>query len=243
MVKHFWRSFIGLVFALFVFTIFSWFYIAVHWSHSGAPTTVTRWILPTEAPSIWNLVTLGHTGSFIGPVLVLLVQVWMTGGFYGTLIRANTGEISNATTFASDGFRSFGRLLLWNLLWAAVALAVLGLDTAVPAFAVGLNILIVICRFGFLFVDVALVAERDIRYAVQNGLACLLQGWLAMLPFAVVLLVMTDAGSQIAQRSNSAGLVVTAVVYVAATAWVLHMVAARYLYLSQWEERQAAQTA
>jgi len=243
LVKQFWRSFTGLLVLLLAFSVLSWTYIVAHFSHLAVQSAATRWILPTEAPSIWNLVTLGHTGSFIVPVLVLLVEVWLTGGFYGTLIRANTGEVSNATTFISDGFRCFWRLLLWNLLWAAIALAVVGIDTALPAFAIGLNVLVVLIRFACLFVDIALVAERDVRYALQNAVSCLLQGWLAMLPFAVVLMIVTNAGSQLAQRANAAGLMITAVVYVAATAWILHMVTARYLYISHWTERQAAQAA
>ncbi|MCL6549187.1 MAG: hypothetical protein K6T30_09805 [Alicyclobacillus sp.] len=243
MARRFWRAFIGLACLLTAFTALSWMYIVTHEWQAGSAAASGRLVLPTDVPSMWNLVALGKSGSFLVPVVVLVVQVWLTGGFYGTLIRANAGLESNAVTFASDGFRVFWRLLLWNLLWSAAALVVLGFHQVLPVFAAGLNIVFLLLRFACLFVDVALVAERDVRFALQSGIGSLFQSWLAMLPFAVVLFLLTGTGSALAASVNGMGLLAVAVVYVVAVAWVLHMVTSRYLYVSNWWTRQQAQAA
>lgn len=194
--------------------------------------------MPTEAPSIWNLVQPGNTKQWLGPIIVLIVQVWLTGGFYGTLIRANTGEASNVPTFIVDSFRSFGKLLLWNLLWAAAAVVVIGLNRALPAFGPALNILIFLLRFVFLFGDIALVAEQNARYALTLAPKLVLSQWLVMLPFAIVMVIVTDAGRWLVGISPGVLGLIIAIIYAVVMTWVLHMIVARYLMFSNWTARR-----
>lgn len=240
LLKRFWRSFIGLVLFLLVIDVLSWIYIVTHLTLQVAQSGILgRLVLPTEAPSIWNLIQPGNTKDWLAPFLVLVVQVWLTGGFYGTLVRANTNEQVNTATFAVDGFRSFGKLLLWNLLWAAVSIVVLGVGRGLPAFGPGLGILVLLLRFVFMFGDIALVAEKDPRYALKLAPNLLLQQWLVMLPFAIVIIVLTDLARWLSGVIGSGLLIVVAGVYTIAIAWTLHMVVARYLYFSKWMERSA----
>lgn len=240
LLKRFWRSFIGLVLFLLVVDVLSWIYIVTHLTLQVAPTGILgRLVLPTEAPSIWNLIQPGNTKDWLPPFVVLIVQVWLTGGFYGTLIRANTNEQVNTATFIVDGSRTFVKLLLWNLLWAAVSMVVLGVSRGLPAFAPGLGILVLLLRFAFMFGDIALVAEKDPRYALKLAPSLLIQQWLVMLPLAIVIIVLTDLGRWLSGSTSSGLLVVVAGVYSIAVAWTLHMVVARYLYFSKWMERSA----
>lgn len=244
MVRKFWRSFALLALILCLFSLFSWLYIVSYLQADASSHAVLRGlVLSPEAPSIWNLVSPPRKGSFVGPVLVLLLQVWLTGGFYGSLIRANAGDDVNVTTWTSDGFRSFWRLLLWNLLWAAVSLVVLGISQALPAFGPAFLILVLVLRFLFLFGDVSLVAERDVRFALQTALRSLMRGFLAMIPFAVVLIILTDAGRMLLSQGGALYPLVVSLAYTVLTAWVLHMVTARYLFLSNWHERRGAMAA
>lgn len=239
LVRRFWNTFISLAVLLAVVDVLSWLYIVSHLTLqvlSGG--LVSRLMLPTEAPSIWNLVQPGNTKYWLGPILVLVIQVWLTGGIYGTLIRANTNEPTNGNTFIVDGFRSFGKLLLWNLLWAAAAIVVMGVGRIMPPLAAALDVLILILRFVFLFAEIALVAERDARYAIKLAASLLVERWLIMLPFGVGLILLTDVTRWLMTITPSFVMLLIAIVYSVVTVWVLHMIVARYLFFSNWVTRR-----
>lgn len=239
LVRRFWLSFISLVIFLLVVDVVSWLYIVTHLTLQVAGSGLgDSFVLPTEAPSIWSFIQPGTTKDWLAPILVLVVQVWLTGGFYGTLIRMNTSEQVSPTNFVYDAFRSFGKLLLWNLLWAAAAVAVVGLNRVLPAFGPALFVLLLVLRFVFLFGNIALVAERDPRYALKLAPNLLISRWLTMLPYAIVLVLLGDLGRRLSGILSHHGTLFIAAIYTVLAAWVLHMVVARYLVFSRWNERR-----
>jgi hypothetical protein len=239
LVRRFWRSFISLVLFLIVVDVISWFYIVTHLTLQVASGGLLgSFVLPVDAPSVWSFIQPGITKNWLAPLIVLVAQVWLTGGFYGTLVRMNTSEAVSPTNFVFDGFRSFGKLLLWNLLWAAAAVAVVGLNRALPAFGPALFVLLLVLRFVFLFGNIGLVAERDARYALRLAASLLLSRWLTMLPYAIVLVFLADVARRLSGIVSGVGILVIAALYTVMAAWVLHMVTARYLAFSGWSERR-----
>ncbi|MCL6626593.1 MAG: hypothetical protein K6T68_08430, partial [Alicyclobacillus shizuokensis] len=202
--------------------------------------------LPTDFPSLWDLVSPSpQAASWAAPVAVLLVQVLLSGGLYGSLLRANLTSTVSPGSFLSDALRSFWRLLWWNLLWAALYL-VLGtlssLGRGLPKADIVFGLPVLILRFLFLFADAALVAERRVAAltAIARAARALLAGFVPMLPYAVSLALLADAGTAVAPRLSHAGLLAAGIVYSLVVTWLLHMVTARYLYFSAWRSAPAS---
>ncbi|MCL6548313.1 MAG: hypothetical protein K6T30_05330 [Alicyclobacillus sp.] len=240
MVHRFWRGMAALAALGVVFTSLSWFYLqATHWPLMTPGNVGTLLKLPTDFPSLWSfaLPAADQTrgAAWFAPVMVLLIQTLLTGGMYGTLIRLNTGQPASVRSFAADGVRSFGRLLLWSLAWTAATSLALGLGrllgqgTLVPAW------LLLAARYLFLFADVALVSEQHtgMANALRIAARSLLTGALPMLPLAVLLTLITGGALYASSLFPPAGVWALAVVYVLVSLWLLHMVTARYLYFSR----------
>ncbi|MCL6592651.1 MAG: hypothetical protein K6T31_01625 [Alicyclobacillus sp.] len=237
--RRFWRAFAALAALACAFSGLSWLFLTG--AHVPLLAPAHRWLLfnlPTLMPSLWNIVLPGQTLGGWAPLAVLLVQVFFTGGFYGVLVRVNTGQPVSLRSYTADAVHSFGRLLLWNMLWTAMTLALAGMGTAWPATATLLAVLLWLARFVFLFADAALVCEPDFRTALRNAAAALFAGFLPMLPLAVVLTVLTGAGLALTASAPPLAFAALTLLYVVACVWLLHMVTARYLYFSAWQERQ-----
>ncbi|MCL6636591.1 MAG: hypothetical protein K6T26_01470 [Alicyclobacillus sp.] len=241
--QRFWRAFTALAGLACAFSGLSWMFLAAAHVPLLAPTQRLLLLnLPTLIPSLWNIVLPGQTLGAWAPLAVLLVQVFFTGGFYGVLVRVNTGQPVSPRSFVADAVHSFGRLLVWHGLWTAITLALAGTGTAWPATATLLAVLLWLARFVFLFADAALVCEPDFRTALRTATAALFAGFLPMLPLAVVLTVLTGAGLALAALAPPLAFAGLTLFYVVASVWLLHMVTARYLYFSAWQERQTAVT-
>ncbi|SFU97404.1 hypothetical protein [Alicyclobacillus macrosporangiidus] len=238
MVQRFWRAFLSLAALAAAFSAVSW--VCLRWAHVGLSAPGGRLqllTLPTGFPSLWNFIHPATGVHWVFPLLVLLVQVFLTGGFYGVLVRVDTGQPAGLSTFLADAARSFWRLLTWNLLWTALGLTAVGIAQALPALATLLSVGVLLARFVFLFGDVALVCEPAMREAIRSAAEALLHGFAPMLPFGAVMAASTGACLAISAQLPGWGLLALGVVYSVFMAWVLHMVAARYLYFSRWEER------
>ena len=144
--------------------------------------------LPTSIPSIWNIIRPSTNISWLSPFVVLLVQVFLTGGFYGSLVRVNTRQAVSPTTFLHDAAHSFWRLFLWYLLWTGINLLLVGVVRVFPQMNVTLTVLVLLLRYLFLFADVALVSERNIPLAFQLAVGTMLSGLVTMLPYGVLLI-------------------------------------------------------
>lgn len=175
--------------------------------------------------------------SWIAPLVVLIVQVFLTGGFYGWLIRANTRRAVTPGTFVVDAARSFWRLFLWYMLWTGIGILVAGIDRVFPQMNFTLAAVLLLLRYMFLFVDMALVSERNIREAFQSAVSAMFSNFVGMLPFGILLILVTSVALSVSTMMNWLALLGLSVVYGAVMAWLLHMVVARYLYFSDWEAR------
>ncbi|MCL6517172.1 hypothetical protein, partial [Alicyclobacillus sp.] len=149
----------------------------------------------------------------------------------------NTGKAAGLSTFLADAGRSFWRLLTWNLLWTALGLTAVGIAQALPALSALLSVGILLARFVFLFGDAALVCEPAMREALRSAALALMSGFVPMLPFAAAIALVTGACLAAAALVPGWALLVLGVAYSVAMCWILHMVTARYLFYSRWEER------
>ncbi|WP_026961569.1 hypothetical protein [Alicyclobacillus herbarius] len=241
MLQSFWRTMTGLFLTVALFTLLSGlalFLLHVPLRPPNSAMAIAH--LPTGFPSIWDLISPSpDVKGWMGPAAVLLAQVLLSGGLYGSLVRANLATPVRPASFLSDALRSFWRLLWWNLLWAALYL-VLGtlssLGRGLPRADLIFGIPLLILRFLFLFGDVALVAERQLgAFAALNQAArALLAGFVPMLPYAVSLTLLADVGTAVAPSLSRTGLLAAGLVYSLAVTWLLHMVTARYLHFSLW---------
>lgn len=191
--------------------------------------------LPTEYPSIWDFSTPGKASSWVAPAFVFVLQAWLTAGFYGTLIRLNTRNDVSLATFIVDASRAFWRLFLWTFLWNGFYMFVLSLSGVAPRLAVPLAAFTFMLRFIFLFSNAALVYDRQtsIRSALQTSIRALVTGLLPMLPYAVVIALMSNLAFYAAAHSSFYMTLIISIVYGIAMTWVLHLIVARYLYFSR----------
>ncbi|MCL6517509.1 hypothetical protein, partial [Alicyclobacillus sp.] len=114
MVQRFWRAFGALAALAAAFSALSWLFL--RWLDIGIAPPGGRLqllTLPTDFPAIWNFIHPATGVHWSLPFLVLVIQVFLTGGFYGVLIRVNTGKAAGLSTFLADAGRSFWRLLTW----------------------------------------------------------------------------------------------------------------------------------
>ena len=238
LVQNFWRILTGLALVVLGFTILSWAYLVAAGINVTTPASRAQLLtLPTSIPSIWNIVHPTTTITWLAPFVVLLVQVFLTGGFYGTLVRANTGQAAGPGSFLLDAGRSFIRLFLWNVLWAGVSLLLSGIVQVFPEVHVTLLLLLLVARFLFLFVDLALVCERTVDAALRTALATLFNHLLAMLPYTVLLSFLTGLLLSVSASLQPTLVLLAGLLYALATTWILHMVVARYLVFSDWRSR------
>jgi hypothetical protein len=237
LVQRFWRALIGLFVLVILYTSLSWYYLYTNHTLLSVPTSKAQLLsISTGIPSIWDFIRPSVSGWTL-PLVILIVQVFLTGGFYGILIRANTGQEANPFSFISDAMRSFWRLLLWNVLWTAIALLVIGITRGVPQLGLVFTILVLIVRYLFLFGDIALVCERDIRFAFKSAVSALMNGVVPMIPFALVMMLLSGIAVSLTGATVSGTVWLIAIIYGVATTWVLHMVVARYLFYSEWQSR------
>jgi hypothetical protein len=227
-----------------LFTCASWFYLhafGIPLVQPNAAMAVAN--LPTDFPSIWHIVSPSPTAtSWLAPLLILLIQVFLTGGLYGSLVRANLGQAVGAASFVSDGLRSFWRLVAWNLLWTALYLvlgAISGLGRGLPQAPLVFGIPVLILRFIFLFSDVALVCEQQssVSSALRRSVRALFTNFVPMIPYAIALTLLSDIAVSLSTRVGPSLLLAIGLVYTLAVTWLLHMLTARYLYFSQWTTR------
>jgi hypothetical protein len=237
-IHQFWRSILGLMLVCTVFTAVSWWYLVSTDIVLTAPAIREQLLsLPTSIPSIWNIIRPSTNISWLSPFVVLLVQVFLTGGFYGSLVRINTRQAVSLTTFLHDAARSFWRLFLWYLLWTGINILLAGVVRVFPQMNVTLTVLVLLLRYLFLFADVALVSERNIPLAFQSAVGTLLSSVMAMLPYGVLLVFLTGFSLSLSIHVSWFGLAGLAVAYGIAVTWLLHMVVARYVYFSNWADR------
>jgi hypothetical protein len=223
-----------------LYTCLSWWYL---WSnhmmflqsHSLFPA------LTMQIPSIWSFIQPSNVSSWIAPITVFVLQVWLTGGFYGTLARINMGQSASVGTFVVDSMRSFMRLLLWYFFWDACYVFVAEISRVSRSYGLFAAAVALIARYIFLFGDIALVCEGQatIRQAIRTALRSLTGGLVPMLPFGIAVAFVTDAAMTSAGRLSAPGVLFIAVIYAVVMTWLYHMVVARYLYLSNWITRQA----
>lgn len=237
MIRHFWQTILSLYFTTLVASIL--FILALHLEHlvfvqpSSAFQLLT---LPNSLPSVWNIVQPAQLTSWVAPVVLLLLQTWLSGGFYGSLIRINTRHHASVASFVADAMRSFWRLLLWYILWDSLALTLAGLINALPMFNITLTLVFLVCSYVLFFVPIGLVAEQatSIRQTVATSIRALLDGFLAMLPYAGLMVLVTASGLAFSSRVTRSGLLLLLVGYLAIMTWLWHMVIARYLLFSNW---------
>jgi hypothetical protein len=236
--NRFWSIFSSLTAITVIFTLVSWIYITTQTHLTGPKSSSDLLTLPTRIPSIWNIVRPNATGWWLAPLIVLIIQIILTGGLYGTLVRVNTRQVPSISSFISDAVRNFGRLLLWNLLWTALSIALIGTGRGYPSLSSTLAGIVVALRFVFLFADVALVSERSIPYAIKSAVATLFNRVISMIPYAVVIAVLSGAAFSASTVLSSPLLLVVSAIYCAIMTFILHMITARYLVFSGWFERQ-----
>lgn len=242
LVQRFWRAVTGLFILVTLYTSLSWYYLYTNHTLLFVPTNKAQFLsITTGIPSIWDFVRPNTVGWTL-PLLILIVQVFLTGGFYGTLVRANTGQDANPFSFLADALRSFWRLLLWNALWTAIAVLVSGITRVVPQLGLAVTLIVLLTRFLFLFGDIALVCEQDIRFAFTSAVRSLINGLVPMIPFALVMMLCSGFAVSLTGVTVTGALLLTAIVYGIAMTWVLHMVVARYLFYSKWQSRNHVAT-
>ena len=206
--------------------------------------------LPTGFPSLWSIIRPAHFSGWIIPLLSLFLQTWLTGGYLGSLVRINTGQVVSVASFIADALRTFSRLLLWNLLWDAAALAVAVVSAPARGFGVtngplpgnlpGVTVtvawLFLAARYALFFAPIALVAEQGatMRQALATSIRALLNGFLPMLPYAGLMLIATASALSVSALLPHWGLFLVSLVYLAIMTWLWHMVVARYLWFSNW---------
>ena len=246
MVRRFWQSMAGLALVVLVFTLLSYLYLVLNLVPLfGKTTGLASLNLPTVFPSLWDILRPKTTSVVLAPFIVLLSQVFLTGGLYGSLLRLNAKQPLPAASFLADGLRSFFRLLLWNLLWTfAIPLFVVGIDGLASPIGEALTVVLVIARFLFLFADVALVSEhhRTMRESLRGAFAILVNHWLTMLPFGVVMIILSSLCTALLVH---VGLSITGfligIVYSVAMLWLLHLVVARYLFYGHERDRGSSE--
>jgi hypothetical protein len=237
-VRQFWRTFFGLVLISTVFTALSWWYLITSDVVLTQPVTKSQVLsLPTSIPSIWNIIRPSTNITWFAPFVVLVAQVFLTGGFYGSLVRANTGQPATPATFLHDASRSFWRLFLWYLLWTGLNILLAGVVRVFPQMNITATVLVLLLRYVFLFGDVALVSERNVGFALRSAVGALLSGVAAMLPYGVMLIVATSAALSLSTSISWLTLLGVAVLYGVVASWLLHMVVARYLFFTNWAVR------
>lgn len=236
MVQTFWRTFASLVIVVMVFSGFSWIYIILHHIALSRVSGVLPLLnLPTGFPSIWNVVHPADTQSSFAPFVVLFLQVYLTGGLLGTLLRVNSYQTPTSSSFVADGLRAFGRLLVWNILWTGiVSFFLVGILKAYAPLGLVLAFVFLIVRYLFLFAEIALVSETSMRFnqALRASLRAMKNGLVPMIPFATAIVLLTGA---MLYASTTVSLLVflpLVFIYVALLTWILHTIVARYLYYS-----------
>lgn len=245
MVRRFFIAIAWLAVVVTAFTCLSWLYLYLNHVPLSKPASTMQTInLPTTIPSVWNMTLPIVAATWWLPIVVLIVQVFLTGGFYGTLVRVNTGSRATRGSFISDSLHAFWRLLGWNLLWALLSLFVIGLYKMSAPVAIGVSILLVCCRYVFLFAEVALVCEMQapMQQALKTSALALLNGIVPMLPYGVCTVLLTGIGMTLVAYTSIDMTLVIGVVYGLAMTWLSHMITARYLMLSDWSARSAHRT-
>lgn len=243
MVQRFWRGMAALAVLAAVFSSASWAFLRLLGLRLTQPAGTEQLLkLPTDFPSVWSVAVPSDTAGWWPPLLVLLVQLWLTGGMYGTLVRLNTGRPAGAPSFASDAFRSFARLLLWYIVWFLVTALAIGAEHALGAARMGVAVAVWVLRWVFLFSDVALVCEQQagIREAVRRSVRAWLAGAVPSLPIAVGITLLTGVTAWLSTLLPATALWPLSVLYSWAALWLNHMLTARYLYHSHWLERETA---
>jgi hypothetical protein len=240
-VRQFWRTFFGLALISTLFTAVSWWYLVSSDVVLTEPVTKSQVLsLPTSIPSIWNVIRPSTNITWFAPFVVLVAQVFLTGGFYGSLVRANTGQPTNPATFLHDAIRSFWRLFLWYLLWTGLNILLAGVVRVFPQSNATATALVLLLRYLFLFSDVALVSERNVSFALRSAVGALLSGLVTMLPYGVLLVIVTSAAMSLSTSVSWLTLLGVAVLYGVVASWLLHMVVARYLFFTNWAVRSGA---
>jgi hypothetical protein len=209
-------------------------YVLFHHVTLGKPAGIFSLLsIPIEFPSLWNILQPLHSLGTVVPSIVFILQIFLTGGLFGSLIRSNRSQTTSAASFASDGIQSFGRLFIWNLLWTIVIpFFLFDIGRAFLPLAQLLAVLMLILRFMFLFVDISLVSEQQLSMgqAIQNGVQALFNGFLAMIPFGLGIAIVTGLGLTYSARLSIGMLWFVGIVYCLLMLWLMHMVVARYLF-------------
>jgi len=235
-IQTFWRTMAGLFATAVVFSTLSWLYIWRSHIPFTPPTGVFQLFnLPTDFPSIWNVVRPAQTNSALAPFLVLFLQVFLTGGLLGTLLRLNTRQSLGTSSFVADGLRAFGRLLAWNLIWTLLlSFFLIGVLKVFLPLGEVLAFLLLIVRYLFLFAEIALVSETSLRFgqAIRAALSAMKNGLVPMIPFAIVIMVLTGLVLYASTTLPVLWFLFVTLVYVCALTWLSHVVVARYLYYS-----------
>lgn len=242
MVRRFWVAISWVAVVVTAFTWLSWFYLYLNHVPLSKPASTLQLInLPTTAPSVWNTILPIVSKTWLLPIVVLLLQVFLTGGFYGTLVRVNTGRAASAGSFVSDSLHAYWRLLLWNIMWELLSLLVIGIYKMSSTAAIGLSILLVCLRYVFLFADVALVCELQspMRTALANAGNVLLNQIVPMLPYGVSTVVFTGVAMTVTAYGGTFTLLWVGVAYGLVMTWLGHLVTARYLAYSAWSATRA----
>ncbi|GMA51138.1 hypothetical protein GCM10025857_24950 [Alicyclobacillus contaminans] len=241
MVRRFWRTMFALTVLSIAFTTASWAYLFASGVAIHPPALRSQLLsLPTGIPSLWSVVQPDTDTVWWAPIIVLLVQSFLTGGFYGSLVRANTGRPGSPAAFVMDGMRSFWRLLLWNLLWVGMNLLLAGVVQVFPQANAPLAAIVLAARYLCLFVDVALVAERHVHAAFKSAFVSLLRGLVSLIPLSVTIVFLTGLALSLAAEVSWIDLLAIGWLYSAAMTWLLHMVTARYLWLANWHTGPSA---
>ncbi|MCF8566372.1 hypothetical protein LLE49_16745 [Alicyclobacillus tolerans] len=234
--RRFWQSFGYLAAFVAAMTCLSLIYIeGAHLSLVKPSNQLEFLTLPEHIPSVWDIVRPAVAASWVMPLLVLLVQVLLTGGFFGTLLRMNLRQQVNANTFASDSIRSFIRLLIWTLLWDLLSLLVTSLSRLMYPLGVTAAIALFAMRFAFLFGSIALVSEQGVPFGKALGAAgkTMLARFVPMLPYGLGIALLTGVSMAITASLPTAVIVVLSILYTTLMTWLWHMVVARYLFYSR----------
>lgn len=206
----------------------------MHHVQLGKPTEIFSLLsIPIEFPSIWNLLQPLKSIGTVVPSIVFILQIFLTGGLFGSLIRLNRSQNPGVASFIADGTQSFARLFVWNLLWTIVIPFLLfDIGRAVLPFAQMLAVLMLILRFVFLFVDISLVSEQKMSMgqAIRSGVQTLLGSFLAMVPYGLGIAILTGIGLTYSSRMSGIELWLSGMVYAVVMLWLMHMIVARYLF-------------
>ncbi|QQE78621.1 hypothetical protein [Alicyclobacillus sp. SO9] len=237
MIKQFWQTMTALAVLVTAVSGLSLMYLGLSNMSLTPATSYSEWTnLPVTFPSIWNILRPAASAGWLVTIVVLVLQILLTGGFYGTLIRTNTGQAASVNTFMSDALRSFGRLLTWNILWAAIFLLIAAVARSLPQAALLLTILAIIVRFVFLFAETALVGEGRVPMAnaLRTAAVTLLGRMMQMIPFGVIVIVLSGLAEKLF-ASFPLLRIPTVLAYALAMTWILHMIVARYIYYSNYQ--------